>query len=127
MPTECKEFYSLTATEQIEIFKQYPIEKQYEIYRCGTTQRHPPDMGLAIYIAECGQKNIPFLLKKLGDEDDEATQRYIIFVFEMMAGRGYLRGRKDVAIKIKDTVGKMTIPSLKEESQEGLKKINDSL
>src|SRR5215204_3001678 len=95
MPGQCKAFYSMTATQQIELFKQYPIERQYEIYRCGTTQRHPPDMGLAIYIADGGQKNIPFLLEKLGEEDDEATQRYIILAFELMAGRGYLRGRKD--------------------------------
>jgi hypothetical protein len=31
-------------------------------------------------IADNGQKNIPFLLKKLEEEDSEPMQRYIIFV-----------------------------------------------
>jgi hypothetical protein len=127
MPSACKEFYSLTATQQNEIFKNYSIERQYKIYRCGTTQRHPPDMGLAIYIAEGGQKNIPFLLTQLGDEGDEAMQRYIIFVFELMANRGYLRGRNDVAKQVESVVAKMKVPFLKEVSQESLNKINNSL
>lgn len=127
MPTECKEFYSRPATQRVELFKQYRVEKQYEIYKCGTTQRHPPDMGLAIYIADGGQKNISFLLKKLGEEDDEAVQRHVIAVFELMADRGYLRGRNDVANAIESVVAKMKIPFLKEVSQESLNKISNSL
>jgi hypothetical protein len=127
MPAECKEFYSKPATQRVEVFKQYPVEKQYEIYKCGTTQKHPPDTGLAIYIAEGGEKNIPFLLEKLKTEDSEEMRRNVIFVFELMAGRGYLRGRKDVAVEVENAVAKMTIPFLKELSEESLKKINGSL
>jgi hypothetical protein len=127
IPKECEEFYSLTAAQQIEVFKQYPVERQYPIYRCGTTQMHPPDMGLAIYIAEGGQKNIPFLLQKLKDEDSEPMRRYIILVFDLMANRGYLRGRTDVATEVEIAVAGMKIPFLKEMSRQSLKKINDSL
>jgi hypothetical protein len=127
MPAQCREFYSMTAVKQVEVFKLYPLERQYEIYRCGTTQRHPPAMGLSIYIAEGGEKNIPFLLEKLGQEESESMQRYIILVFEMMAGRGYLRGRTDVVKGVEQAVDKMSDSFLKEVSQESLKKINESL
>lgn len=84
-------------------------------------------MGLAIYLADGGQKNIPFLLKKLGEEDDEAVGRYVIFVFELLAERGDLRGRHDVAAQVEQAVSKLTIPFLKEEGQESLEKIKKSL
>jgi len=127
IPSECKEFYALPAAQQIEVFKQYSVERQYPIYRCGTTQMHPPDMGLALYIADGGQKNIPFLLEELRAEDSEPPRRYIILVFDLMADRGYLRGRKDVATEVESAVASMKIPFLKEVSQESLKKINASL
>jgi|SRR5687767_3294061 hypothetical protein len=127
MPAECKAFYAMTAKEQQAAFKTYLVEKQYEIYRCGTTQRHPPDMGLAIYIAEGGEKNIPFFLQKLSVEKSEAVQMYIIDVFKIMSWRGHLRGREDVAVHIEQVVSKMTIPFIKETSQESLESIKKSL
>ena len=127
MSATCKEFYSVAAVQRVDRFKQYPIEKQYEIYKCGTTQMHPPQTGLAIYIANGGEKNIPFLLEKLKAEDSEGMRGNVIFVFELMAGRGYLHGRKDVAEEVEKAVAKMKVPFLKETGEASLKKINESL
>jgi hypothetical protein len=127
MPSECEAFYGMTAKEQQAAFKTYPVEKQFEIYRCGTTQRHPPDMGLAIYIAEGGEKNIPFFLQKLSEEKSEAVQMYIIDVFKLMSWKGHLRGREDVVVQIEQVISKMTIPIVKETSQQSLDNIKKSL
>lgn len=127
LPADCKVFYAKTASEQQVAFKSYSVERQYEIFRCGTTQRHPPDIGLAGYIADGGEKNIPFLMEKLRTEESESVRRYIIFVFELMAVSGDLRGRQDVAAQVEQAVSKLTIPFLKEEGQESLEKIKKSL
>ena len=127
MPSECKGFYAMTAKEQEVAFKTYPVEKQFEIYRCGTVQRHPPDMGLAIHIAEGGEKNISFFLQKLSEEKSEAVQMYIIDVFKLMSWKGHLRGREDVVVQIEQVVSKMTIPFIKETSQQSLESIKKSL
>jgi len=127
MPAECKDFYAKTASEQQVVFRGYSVERQYRIFRCGTTQRHPPDIGLAGYIADGGEKNIPFLLEKLRTEESEPVRRYIIYVFELMSESGDLRGRHDVAAQVDQAVSKLTIPFLKEEGQESLEQIKKTL
>jgi hypothetical protein len=122
---DCKAFDALNANQQQAEFKHYPLEQQFEIFRCGV-QREPPDIGLSVYIAAGGEKNVPFLLAKLRTEKSEAVQRYIIFVFEIMSRRGYLHGRQDVIDQSEEAISKMTIPFLKESSQESLKIIKES-
>jgi hypothetical protein len=125
MPSDCRDFYALTPEQRVAAFRTYPVEKQFELYRCGM-RREPPDMGLALYIADGGEKAIPFLLDKLRTSDDEPTQSQIIDIFEAMSRRGYLQNRRDVVDQIRENVTRMKRPFFKKMGETSLKNIEET-
>jgi hypothetical protein len=80
-------------------------------------------LGLASYIAEAGEKAIPVLLDRLKAEKDESTQADMIYIFELMADKGHLRGRLDVIEQIKHVIGSMRYSITKTEAQKTLDNI----
>jgi hypothetical protein len=121
-PAICRQYYAVPAVQQESLFKSYPIEKQFEIYECGM-KREPPDMGLALYIADGGEKAIPFLLNKLVNADGESAQSYVIDIFEAMSRRGFLRNHPEVIDRITQVVSAMRQPFFKEMGQKSLANI----
>ena len=92
------------------------------MYLCAMKQE-PPDLELAYEIADRGEVAIPLLIERLKTTKDEMDQEDLIRVFEVMSGKGYLRGRTDVVSAISDVVDDMKLAPIKEDSQESLKKI----
>ena len=86
-------------------------------------RQEPPSIGLAYDIADHGVTIIPLLIERLKAAKSEMDQKYLIYVFEVMSDRGYLRGRTDVVSAISDVVDRMKLAPIKEDSQELLKKI----
>jgi hypothetical protein len=119
---ECKSFYSLSAGERERLFKTYDLEKQLDLYRCGMNRR-PPDIALAIPIADRGESTIPVLLEKLEREKDEQFQYVIIDVFEVMSVKGYLRNKSEVITRIRQVVTKMRISILRDMALKDLEQI----
>ena len=119
---ECTDYYAQPSYEREKAFRDYPVEKQLAIYRCAV-RREPPELGLAYYIAERGEKNIPMLLDRLKGENDEPTKVGIIYIFELMSSKNYMRGRRDVIDQIKQVVSSMRYKVVREEAEESLKKI----
>src|SRR5437870_13502457 len=104
MSEECKAFYALPSYEGSHAFRDdYPIDKQLNIYRCGM-QRRPPEFGLAVYIAERGEKNLPIILDRFKAEKDEPTKVGMLFIFELMSQKGYLRGKPDIVDQLNKVV-----------------------
>jgi hypothetical protein len=66
---------------------------------------------------------IPLLMERLKITKSEVDQHDLIYVFEVMSRKGYLRGRTDVVAHISDVVDNMKLAPTKEDSQERLKKI----
>jgi hypothetical protein len=126
MSAECAEFYALPKSQQEIVFKSYPLEKQFELYRCGM-RREPPDMGLALPIADNGEKAIPLLLEKLKREKEEPTQSHIIDIFEAMSRRGHLNERRDVVENIRQIVAAMKSTFFREMGQRSLENIEKNL
>jgi hypothetical protein len=121
-PNECREYYARPSYEREQAFRTYSLKKQLNIYRCAT-RRRPPELGLASYIAEAGGKAIPVLLDRLKTEKDESTQADMIYIFELMADKGHLRGRLDVIEQIKHVIGSMRYSITKTEAQKTLDNI----
>jgi hypothetical protein len=108
MSEECKEHYAQPSYERDHAFRDdYPIEKQLTIYSCGM-QRRPPEFGLAVYIAERGEKNLPIILDRFKAEKDEPTKVGMLFIFELMSQKDYFRRRPDVIEQLKQVVASMS-------------------
>jgi len=122
MPPECNQFYELPHTERYAKFPTYPLDKQITIYLCAMN-REPPDLRLAGLIAEEGDKVIPFLLEKARAQKSENAQDDIVYIFEVMAQRGGLRGRADVVEDLQKIVQSMKNESIRRRSQGRLAKI----
>jgi len=83
----------------------------------------PPNSSLAYDIADQGEQAIPALVNKLKGTKSEVDQEYLIYVFEVMSDRSYLRSRKDVVAEISNVIDSMKISQIRESSLESLKKI----
>jgi len=105
-PNVCDEFFKLSAQQQEIEFRKFPVDKQLIIYRCGMTL-HPKTIGFAYLIADGGAKNIPILMESLKREPDESIRADIIYVFEVLADHGELKGRPDVVRQLQVLVSGM--------------------
>lgn len=109
---ECGKFFELPSREQESKFRVYPVDKQVDLYLCGMN-REPPEIAYAAYIAEGGDKSIPYLLQRLRAEPLEINQTRIIDIFTVLAVKGHLRGRQDIVIQLEDVISKMKYEPVK--------------
>ncbi len=79
------DFFKMPTSEQIEKFKDYSIEEQYELFLFGNQVLHPPAIYLSRTFAEQDGDIIPFLKEKIEETDNEVTLRDIVSVFSEMA------------------------------------------
>jgi len=119
---ECEAFLALSPAERQTESRKYPTDKQIDMYLCAMKQE-PPDRELADQISDGGPAVIPALMERLKTAKSEVDQHDLIYVFEIMSRKGYLRGRADVISRISDVVDIMKLAPTKEDSQERLKKI----
>ena len=101
-PSECNQLCSLPAAQQHRVFKSYPVEKQFDLYRnCGNEKsciresESPHDL-YGQWMAEDNQA-ASFLVERLKSEKDETIQLDIIYVLRCMAVNGHLRGQHSIA------------------------------
>jgi hypothetical protein len=123
--SECNDFYNLTPQQRKDKVRASPVEKQLNLYWCGMYQEPPTDF--AEVIATGGIEIIPFLLGTLKEEKSETRQDLIIHIFEVMAIKGYLRGRPEVITQLNQIVSAMKISDIKKTSQQRLKAIESTL
>ena len=116
MPRECREFFALSSRDREIKFRQYPLDKQVDLYLCGMN-REPPESGYAAYIAEGGESVIPYLLTRLKREPLEISQARIIDIFTVLAAKGSLRNRQDMVVELEEVISKMTYEPVKSTAQ----------
>jgi hypothetical protein len=125
-PHDCTEFFDLPVEQQAAEFQKYTSERQVDIYLCGASME-PADLSPASYIVAKGEKNIPFLLQRLKMERYENDKVKILYLFELLASRGYVKGRQDVFNQLEETVSAMKIGTFKAQGEEELKEIKKNL
>ena len=79
-------------------------------------------MGLAYDIAAAGNNNVPFLLQRLKAEKRESMQVHLLFVFDLMAAQGHLKGRQDILDELSAIVSAMKFAPIRERGQNELRK-----
>jgi len=119
---ECREFFAMPANEREAKFRTYPIDKQVDLFLCGM-DLEPPHSGYAAYIAEGGEKNIPYLLQRLEAERSEITQLHLIDIFTVLAIKGHLHGRQDVLVRLEQVVSRMKYEPIRQKALEYLDEI----
>ena len=75
------DFFQMTTSEQVNQFKNYSLDEQYEIFLFGNQVVHPPAIYLSRPFAEQGPIVVPFLKAKLKKTQKEVTIRDIVTVF----------------------------------------------
>jgi hypothetical protein len=120
----CRDFFALPAIEQQNRFRTLPVDQQLAVYRCGMTIE-PPTLGFAYLIAEGSPKNISTLLDSLNNEKDESFRADMMYIFEVVAERGDLKGREDVVRQLMTVVSGMH-GARREDAREHLLKIENA-
>ena len=87
-PAEYRNLFYLPQQQQEERFKQYPLEKQVEIYTYAMYVE-PPLTRYATYLGSNGKKVLPFLLRQLEAEKSDTGKAHLIFAFEEIHERHY--------------------------------------
>lgn len=123
--TECRRFYDLSPEQREAKLRASSIAEQVTLYECGMYQEPPTDY--AGDIAEGGEKIIPPLLDRLKTESSETRQDFLIHIFEELALKEHLRGRRDVADQLEHVVNLMKEDDIKGRSQRRLKVVQDNL
>jgi hypothetical protein len=80
-------FFDNSLGDRIQRLRQYSLPDQYKIFRYGMDHREPPDMGLAVPIADRGASAVPFLFNRLRESTDDLEVRDILLILETMAAR----------------------------------------
>ena len=93
------DFYHMSIGEQVQRFKDYRLEEQYELFLFGTLVVHPPAIHLIRPFAEQGPIILPFLKTKLETVQNEWTIYNIIRVFSELARLKIYDVSKDSELK----------------------------
>jgi hypothetical protein len=125
LSTECRRFYELSPEQRQAKLRASQITEQVTLYECGMYQEPPTDY--AVDVAEGGEKIIPPLLDRLKTESSETREDFLIHIFEELALKGHLRGRRDVADRLERAVSGMKDNDIKRRSQQRVKVIQDNL
>jgi hypothetical protein len=78
-------FFLKPVGTRLERFRRYDLPDQYRIFRYGVDKREPPNVELAVPIAERGKTVVPFLLEQLAGKPDDKTVNDVLLIFEAMA------------------------------------------
>ena len=123
--TECRAFYDLSPQQQKTKVRASPVKEQLTLYLCEMYQEPPTDY--ASDVAEGGEGIIPVVLDQLKAESGETRQDLLIHIFEELALKGHLRGRRDVADQLQQLVSAMKDDDIRRRSQRRLNVIENNL
>lgn len=125
-PAEYRNLFYLPQQQQEEAFKQFPLEKQVDIYTYAMYVE-PPLTRYATYLGSNGKKVLPFLLKKLEAEKDDTGKAHLIYAFKEIHARHYsLRNEHETLETLRRSISTMKDEYRKNQCIEYLKTIEAS-
>ena len=125
-PPEYKKLFYLPQQRQEERFKQFPLEKQVDIY-IYAMYVEPPLTRYAEYLGGNGKQVLPVLLARLEAEESDTAKAHLIYAFREIHERHYsLRTEKNMVDSITNVVSNMKDKYRKKQSEEYLKVIKVS-
>lgn len=125
-PTEYRNLFDLPESQQEEKFKQFPLEKQVDIYTYAM-YREPPQTRYATYLGSNGKKVLPYLLRRLEVEKSDTAKADLIYAFKEIHERHYsLKNEPDTVESLRRIVTAMKDEYWRRRSIEYLKTIEES-
>lgn len=121
MPPEYKAFFDLPREQLIEKMRKMPTDKQIDYYLAGQEYFGPP-INLNEPIIERGKEALPFLLKRLEEEEKDYLKMSFLYTLRSMHYFHYdLRGEKEVIETLNNVAAKME-PGMHKEYAENIVK-----
>lgn len=125
-PDEYKSLFHLPEAQQEETFKQFPLDKQVDVY-IHAMYVEPPLTRYARYLGGSGKKAIPVLLARLEWEQSDTAKAHLIYAFREIHQRHYsLRTENETVDSINRVISKMKDEYRKRQSEEYLKVIKET-
>lgn len=125
-PPEYKKLFYLPQEQQEERFKQFPLDKQVDIYTYAMYVE-PPLTRYAGYLGSSGHKVLPVLLARLEAEESDTAKAHLIYAFQEIHQRHYsLRTERETVDSISRVISSMKDGYRKKQSEEYLKVIKES-
>jgi len=125
-PVEYKDLFYLPQQQQEERFKQFPLEKQVDIYTYAIYVE-PPLTRYVTYLGSNGKKVLPFLFKKLEAEKSDTAKAHLIYAYKEIHERHYsLRNEHEIVEALGRAISTMKDEYRKNQCMEYLKTIEES-
>lgn len=125
-PPEYKKLFYLPQEQQEERFKQFPLDKQVDIYTYAMYVE-PPLTRYARYLGGSGKKVLPVLVARLEAEESDTAKAHLIYAFQEIHERHYsLRTEKETVDSINRVIRNMKDDYRKRQCEEYLKVIKES-
>ncbi len=123
MPAEYAKFLDLPSREQEARFKEFPIDKQVDLY-VHAMYVEPPKTVFVRYLASNGKRAIPHILARLEREQSDTAKANLIYVFkEMHEYHVSLRNEGDTITALERVVGNMGDDYNKRKAEEYLQAV----
>lgn len=125
-PPEYKKLFFLPQEQQEERFKQFPLDKQVDIYTYAMYVE-PPLTRYAGYLGGSGKKVLPVLLARLEAEQSDTAKAHLIYAFREIHEHHYsLKAEKETVDSISRVISNMKDEYRKKQCEEYLKMIKES-
>jgi hypothetical protein len=124
MPSYCSSYYRLPNEKRIEKINSSSIEELFDLQLC-EYYAEPGDFKAATAISDGGEKNVPFLLSKLNNENDGHTKEEAIFLLSLMDSNNNLPKREEVVAIIEKTISEMKDDGFKDSAKTFLQQMKD--
>jgi hypothetical protein len=98
-PREYKELFYLPLEQQEKRFKQFPLDKQVDIY-VRAMYVEPPLTRYASYLASNGKDVLPFLAARLEAEKSETAKAHLFYAFRMIHEHTYSLKNDESTLKL---------------------------
>lgn len=124
-PPEYKKLFYLPQEKQEQRFKQFPLDKQVDIYSYAMYVE-PPLTRYAGYLGGNGKKVLPVLLARLEAEESDTAKAHLIYAFQEIHERHHsLRTEKETVDSISRVISNMKDEYRKKQCEEYLKVIKE--
>lgn len=125
-PPEYRNLFDLPESQQEEKFKQFPLEKQVDIYTYAM-YGEPPQTRYATYLGSNGKKVLPYLLRRLEAEKSDTAKAHLLYAFKEIHERHYsLKNEPDMVETLRRIVTAMKDEYRRRQCTEYLKTIEES-
>lgn len=125
-PSEYKQLFNQPLPQQEEKFKQFPLDKQVDVY-IYAMYVEPPLKRYARYLGSSGKEVLPFLVRRLEAEKSDTTKAHLIYALAEIHQHYYsLRDEKQTLESVTRVISNISDDYRKKQCQDYLEIITET-